>query len=40
VEGDPKNASLAPLIFGRPFMAMAGTKINVKKRTLKIKVLG
>jgi hypothetical protein len=38
VEGDPKNAS--PLIFGRPFMATTGTKINVKKGTLKMKVLG
>jgi hypothetical protein len=37
VEGDPENAS--PLIFGRPFMATAGTKINVKKGTLKMKVL-
>lgn len=38
VEGDPKNES--PLIFGRPFMATAGTKINVKKGKLKMKVLG
>jgi hypothetical protein len=40
MDEDPKTESGLPIILGRPFMAMAGAKINVLKGTVKLKVLG
>jgi hypothetical protein len=37
---NPNGDSGFPLIFGRPFMATAGVKINVLKGTINFKVLG
>ena len=37
---DPNEDNGFPLIFGRPFMATAGVKINVLKGTISFKVLG
>ena len=37
---DPNGDNGFPLIFGRPFMATAGVKINVLKGTISFKVLG
>ena len=37
---DPTQDNGVPLIFGRPFMATAGVKINVLKGTVSLKVLG
>ena len=40
LDEDPKTKSRLPIILGRPFMAIAGAKINVQKGTVKLKVLG
>ena len=40
MDEDPKIESGLPIILGRPFMAIAGAKINVQKGTVKLKVLG
>jgi hypothetical protein len=40
MDEDPKTESGLPIILGRPFMTMAGAKINVLKGTVKLKVLG
>jgi hypothetical protein len=40
MDEDPKVESGLPIILGRPFMAIAGAKINVQKGTVKLKVLG
>ncbi|KAK9901739.1 hypothetical protein M0R45_002011 [Rubus argutus] len=40
LDEDPKTESGLPIILGRPFMAMAGAKVNVQKGTVKLKVLG
>jgi hypothetical protein len=40
IDEDPKTESRLPIILGRPFMAIAGAKINVQKGTVKLKVLG
>jgi hypothetical protein len=40
MDEDPKTESRLPIILGRPFMAIAGAKINVQKGTVKLKVLG
>ena len=37
---DPNGDNEFPLMFGRPFMATAGVKINVLKGTISFKVLG
>ena len=40
MDEDPKMENGLPIILGRPFMAIAGAKINVQKGTVKLKVLG
>ncbi|KAK9922612.1 hypothetical protein M0R45_031069 [Rubus argutus] len=40
MDEDPKVESGLPIILGRPFLAIAGAKINVQKGTVKLKVLG
>ncbi|KAK9928647.1 hypothetical protein M0R45_025771 [Rubus argutus] len=40
MDEDPKTENGLPIILGRPFMAMAGAKVNVQKGTVKLKVLG
>ncbi|KAK9922374.1 hypothetical protein M0R45_030840 [Rubus argutus] len=40
MDEDPKVEIGLPIILGRPFMAIAGAKINVQKGTVKLKVLG
>ncbi|KAK9937960.1 hypothetical protein M0R45_014723 [Rubus argutus] len=40
MDEDPKSENGLPIILGRPFMAMAGAKVNVQKGTVKLKVLG
>ncbi|KAK9928909.1 hypothetical protein M0R45_026026 [Rubus argutus] len=40
MDEDPELENGLPVILGRPFMAMAGAKINVQKGTVKLKVLG
>jgi hypothetical protein len=39
IDGDPSLGEV-PIILGRPFMATAGVKINVRKGTIRMKVLG
>ncbi|KAK9932341.1 hypothetical protein M0R45_019582 [Rubus argutus] len=40
IDEDPEIENGLPIILGRPFMAMAGAKINVQKGAVKLKVLG
>ncbi|KAK9932583.1 hypothetical protein M0R45_019814 [Rubus argutus] len=40
MDEDLKVESGLPIILGRPFMAIAGAKINVQKGTVKLKILG